>query len=158
MLLLKLTWSPIIAHITFFPTLSNGCLMTHLYVTGLPFSSVLFLECTDLSYPLLPSPPQSFSSYSLQWGSKILHTTSHYYNNSPCLRSEVRQWLFSLLTLGNGEIDKLYDCTAPDSGHCFHHIQKFVGVLEEDEKGCCLGPFWMLAARAGTHRNLHTWA
>ena len=152
MLLLKLTWSPIIAHITFFPTLSNGCLMTHLYVTGLPFSSVLFLECTDLSYPLLPTPPQSFSSvYS---GEVKYYILLHIITTI----QHLRPWLFSLLTLSNREIDKLYGCTAPDSGHCFHHIQKFVGVLEEDEKGCRLGPFWMLAARAGTHRNLHTWA
>lgn len=61
-------------------TLSKVCLMTYLHVTGLPLFSVLFLERTNLSHPLPPTPPQSFS-YSLQWGSKILYTTSHYCDN-----------------------------------------------------------------------------
>ena len=88
MLLLKLTWSPVTAPITFSPhTLSDD-------ICNKAAPSSVLLTC-----PLLPTPSLS-SSYSLQWGSQIL---LHIFTTT----QQVRPWLSSLLTSGNGEIDKL---------------------------------------------------
>lgn len=62
-------------------------------------------------------------------GSKILHITSGYYNNAAG-----EAVVILTLTSGNGDTDQLCGCTASGRGPCLHHIQKFVGVSEEDKK------------------------
>lgn len=126
MFLWKLTRSPIIAPVTCISHIFK-CLSDDIFICNR--AAPLCCSLPGVHWPVLASSPESFSSHSLRWEVK-------YYISLQVITTmqQVRQWLFSLWPQVMETLTSSVVAQPQAGGPCLHHIQKFVGVSEEDKK------------------------